>query len=214
MVFDDPFEEKALRAADYIDDRTFESVSPSVLENIQRANELLRTSPTGASGRDLAGRAGGSSGLDLNLGQTFVILRKAAGAEEKRQEIPPAVPEVRWTVIGPSVARHFSGLEEFAGIERRVLVDPGDPEGRARMLVQMGETEAGAVAHYYGGLEEAQGLAAMAGRFMEIVPHSYREPGFLNQIDQALIRAGLPTELIAAGIEALAAGMEELRQAA
>ncbi len=122
----------------------------------------------------------------------------AAGAEERTR-----------VVIGRSVAEKFPGLDTLPGMEERFLMIDRGPETVVKLF------EAGAEeVRYYGSTEEGRIFQAMTDGLLPVRLHSADEPGFLKQIERALSWAGVPQGMIAAGIEALAAGAEELRQAA
>lgn len=133
----------------------------------------------------------------------------AAGLEEMVAErldgLRSAAPELRTVVIGRSVADKFQALRTLAGLEERFLVDEG-----ADTVVRLAEWDVSSVA-YYGGLEEAGAFASLAEQaFIAVEPHSPSAPTFLAQLREILILAGIPQDVLAAGLEEFAAELESL----
>ena len=197
VVFDEPIVEAALRSAGYVDYWTSENVPASALQNIKQANERLGTDPSGGSTFFLSGAAGVAGGLNLHLAEPFSVLIKTAGVEER----------VR-VVIGPSVADKFAGLKTLPGIQERIWIDEESEETIVRLL-EAGVEEV----QYYGSAREGRRFGAMVAGLLSAQIRSAGDPEFLAQLGNSFLKAGVPQGMIAAGIEALAAGAEELRQA-
>lgn len=121
------------------------------------------------------------------------------------EETIAAAEGLRWMVIGASVAGRFPALAELAGLEEHFLVDEG-----ADTVVRLAERDVRSVA-YYGGLEEAGAFASLAAQaLIAVEPHSPSAPAFLAQLREILILAGIPQDVLAAGMEEFAAELESL----
>lgn len=180
-------------------------------------------------GREVLIRPAGDEPVFLtdNLLLKKVIPPTAAGTEERQavfaatQELVDGFdslspPESRAVVvIGSDVVQHFPGLQVFAGMEQRVVIDRGGdlPDTLAR-VVQWGD-----VAYYYGDPERGRQLEDLARRAgMEELSFVLRDPQAYTDDRLALLQIlrdlQVPAEVVSAGFNALASGLEQLGEAA
>lgn len=124
---------------------------------------------------------------------------------ERWQGMRLAAPELRTVVIGRSVADRFPALRVLARLGENFLVDEG-----ADTIVGLIERGVNSVA-YYGGLEEFGAFAALAGQAMIAVEaRSPAAPEFLAQLREILALAGVPQDVLSAGLEEFAAELGSL----
>ena len=140
-----------------------------------------------------------------------------AGAEERQRAklvrevwhgMRSAAPQLHYVVISANVAQPFPAIRKLAGIEERLVVDEG-PDTVFRLIQAGAESVA-----YYGGAEEIERFARIAHGALSVDGRSLAEGGNRARLAQILSLLGIPPEAISAGLDALAAGMEELEQAA
>lgn len=136
-----------------------------------------------------------------NPGYTFIWL-DAAGVEES------------WILIGPTVAAEFAGLEQVAGRQGSHLLVDDASDGAILGLIDRGH-RAGVAVTYFGGLEEARRFKVRAaGALIPVTIRVRGQPDFMAELESVLLAAGLPREVVSAGLEALAASAGELDVAA
>lgn len=142
----------------------------------------------------------------------FLGAGEKSGLEEQVLEqwhgMRSAAPELHRAVVSPEVVRRWPAVLELAGMEERLVVDEG-PDTVVRLVEAGVESVA-----YYGGLEEIEQFARVAGGLLSVDGRSLTEGNNRTQLAQILSLMGIPPGAISAGLEELAAGLEELRQAA
>lgn len=167
------------------------------------------------------GNGPGEWTLDFELVVTPHDPAPAAGLEERRagwresverwEGFRSAIDQPGWVVIGSEVAARFPGLSIFAGMEERVVIAQRDPADAAIYLAERGVSSI----HLFAGLEEGENLAAIFGHLgIEAVVHPPGDRSFQLLLPQILSRLGVPGQVLLAGMEEFAAGLEELGKAA
>lgn len=123
---------------------------------------------------------------------------KAAGLEARWQTLKSAAPTLRAVVIDEALAKEHPALYQLAGLEERFFVDR--PEARADTvwaLYQLGVGET----LYYGGLEAARTFQAVAQGLVEVTPIEATAATLYRHLLNILSRAGIPDNVLAAGLE-------------
>lgn len=147
--------------------------------------------------------------------------RKAAAGVEERLAVflasaerldgyRSALEEPKTVVIGRSLAEKFPGLQVLAALERHLVI-ARDPAETLLRLAEQGITHV----QYFGGAEERDRFMP-AARLMgiSVTSHTPDESRFPILLAQILSGLGFPSEIVAAGIEEFAAGLEQLGTAA
>ena len=134
-----------------------------------------------------------------------------ASSLERWQGLRSASQELGWAVIGEDVASKFQGLPLLAGMEEHVVIAGKDPTDTALYLAEHGVSSV----HLFAGLEEANRLTAVfAPLQINAIVHHPGDISFKLFLSQLLTYLGLPQNVISAGLEEFASGLEELGKAA
>jgi hypothetical protein len=112
---------------------------------------------------------------------------------------------LRAVVIGRSVAERFPQVKQLAGLEERFLIDEG-PDTMV-WLIERGIDSV----QYYGGLEEGRRFAAAAQRaLISVEQRLANAPTFLAGLEEILTLAGIPSDVVSAGLEQFSRELDAL----
>ncbi len=128
-----------------------------------------------------------------------------------------ATPEMKWVVIGPSVAAQFGLIEYLAFLEQEHILIDRNPLETLQHLKMRGAQ----VAHYYGTSGEAEQLKELAERpdlkdrfRVAILPQSPQGATFIEQLREILVLLNVPSDVISGGLEEFAARLEAVQTGA
>ena len=126
-----------------------------------------------------------------------------------------AAPEMKWVILGPSIAERFDLLEYLGFLEQeRILIDRNPIETIGRLDVLGAD-----VAYYYGTEKEAAQIKDLVESpnplgSAAIIPHLPEGATFADHLRQILVLLNVPTDVIAAGLEEFTSGQEAMDVAA
>lgn len=116
-------------------------------------------------------------------------------------------PALRAVVFDEALAKEHPALERLAGLEERFFVDR--PEARAETVWALYNLGVEGTL-YYGGLEAARTFQAVAQGLVEVTTIEATAKTFYLHIERILREAGIPSDVLAAGLEQLILELREI----